>query len=289
MRPFGSFLAVSRMIKIEHSIFALPFAYAGAFLAGGGMPHWKPFLLLTIAMVAIRSFAMAFNRVVDLRYDRQNPRTQQRQLVTGEITPLQTWLFCGFMVAVFVLACAAINPLSLMLSPVALLVASTYSFLKRFTWVCHFFLGAVLGLAPVAGWISVDPAFTLPALLLFWGVLFWVAGFDILYSCQDTEFDRRIGLHSVPAHFGVPVALVISTFCHVNTVIFFLLAGWAAGLSLAWYPVWALVSLVLLWEHRIISAEDMSRVNMAFFTLNGVVSVVVFVGVLLGIYVKLPA
>ncbi|ADP86063.1 4-hydroxybenzoate octaprenyltransferase [Nitratidesulfovibrio vulgaris] len=285
MTPFGSFAAICRMIKIEHSIFALPFAFAGAFIASGGIPAWKPFVLLTIAMVAVRSFAMAFNRVVDLPFDRRNPRTQNRPLVTGEITRLQTWAFIVVMAVVFVLACAGLNRLCLMLSPLALGISALYSVMKRFTWLCHFVLGAVLGLAPLAGWLSVDPVFTLPAVLLFWGVLFWVAGFDILYSCQDTAFDIEVGLHSVPARFGIPTALVISTFCHVNTVVFFLLAGWAAGLSWAWYPVWAIVSLVLVLEHRLIRADDLSRVNMAFFTLNGVVSIVVFAGIVAGIFI----
>lgn len=285
MTPFGSFAAICRMIKIEHSIFALPFAFAGAFIASGGVPAWKPFVLLTIAMVAVRSFAMAFNRVVDLPFDRRNPRTQNRPLVTGEITRLQTWAFIVVMAVVFVLACAGLNRLCLMLSPLALGISALYSVMKRFTWLCHFVLGAVLGLAPLAGWLSVDPVFTLPAVLLFWGVLFWVAGFDILYSCQDTAFDIEVGLHSVPARFGMPTALVISTFCHVNTVVFFLLAGWAAGLSWAWYPVWAIVSLVLVLEHRLIRADDLSRVNMAFFTLNGVVSIVVFAGIVTGIFI----
>lgn len=285
MTPFGSFAAICRMIKIEHSIFALPFAFAGAFIASGGVPAWKPFVLLTIAMVAVRSFAMAFNRVVDLPFDRRNPRTQNRPLVTGEITRLQTWAFIVVMAVVFVVACAGLNRLCLMLSPLALGISALYSVMKRFTWLCHFVLGAVLGLAPLAGWLSVDPVFTLPAVLLFWGVLFWVAGFDILYSCQDTAFDIEVGLHSVPARFGIPTALVISTFCHVNTVVFFLLAGWAAGLSWAWYPVWAIVSLVLVLEHRLIRADDLSRVNMAFFTLNGVVSIVVFAGIVTGIFI----
>lgn len=285
MTPFGSFAAICRMIKIEHSIFALPFAFAGAFIASGGVPAWKPFVLLTIAMVAVRSFAMAFNRVVDLPFDRRNPRTQNRPLVTGEITRLQTWAFIVVMAVVFVLACAGLNRLCLMLSPLALGISALYSVMKRFTWLCHFVLGAVLGLAPLAGWLSVDPVFTLPAVLLFWGVLFWVAGFDILYSCQDTAFDIEVGLHSVPARFGIPTALVISTFCHVNTVVFFLLAGWAAGLSWAWYPVWAIVSLVLVLEHRLIRADDLSRVNMAFFTLNGVVSIVVFAGIVAGTFI----
>lgn len=284
MNPFSRIAAICRMIKIEHSVFALPFAYAGAFLAAGGWPGLVPMLLLTVAMVAVRSFAMAFNRLVDLKYDRLNPRTAGRPLVTGEISVAWTWAFTVFMAVLFVAACAGLNRLCLYLAPVALLVAASYSLLKRFTWLCHFFLGGVLGLAPVAGWIAVDPQFTVPAVLLFWGVLFWVAGFDILYSCQDMDFDRSMGLHAVPAHFGLPTALVVSGFCHANAAIFLLLAGWSASLGWPWYVVWAVIAGVLTWEHRIISPDDMSRVNMAFFTLNGVIAFMVLGGALLGLY-----
>lgn len=281
---FGNFGAVCRMIKIEHSVFALPFAYIGAFLAADGWPGFRVMLLLTLAMVGVRSFAMAFNRVVDLPFDARNPRTQQRPLVTGEITPSQTWTFIAVMGSVFVLACWGLNPLCLALSPVALAVSAVYSLLKRFTWICHFWLGGVLALSPLAGTIAVDPHFTIPATLFFWGIVFWVAGFDIIYSCQDVAFDHSVGLHSVPQHFGIAQALTISSFCHVVTSVMFLTGGWAAGLAWPYYLVWAAVSGVLYWEHSIISADDMSRADMAFFTLNGYVSVAVFAGVLLGIY-----
>ncbi|SIO31690.1 4-hydroxybenzoate octaprenyltransferase [Halodesulfovibrio marinisediminis] len=283
--PLAKFGAVCRMIKIEHSVFALPFAYLGQFIAAGGFPSLKPFLLLTVAMVAVRSVAMAFNRVIDLPFDAKNPRTQQRPLVTGEISPAQTWAFIAIMVAIFVVACFFINELSFMLSPVALFVAAFYSLLKRFTWLCHFWLGAVLALSPLAGWISVDPQFTVPAVLFAWGILFWVAGFDIIYSCQDAEYDRSVGLNSVPAHFGLESALVISSFCHVVTSIMFLMGGWAAGLAWPYFAVWAVVSGILYWEHTIISADDMSRVNMAFFTMNGFISVMLFAGALAGIFI----
>lgn len=282
--PLASFGAVCRMIKIEHSVFALPFAYIGAFLAAGGWPGLYSMLLLTVAMVGVRSFAMAFNRVIDLPFDSRNPRTQQRPLVTGEISKGQTWAFIVIMGAVFVLACWGLNPLCLKLSPLALAVSAVYSLLKRFTWICHFWLGGVLALSPLAGWIAVDPQFTVPAVLYAWGIVFWVAGFDIIYSCQDTTFDRSVGLHSVPVQFGLPSALIISSFCHVITAIMFLTGGWAAGLAWPYFLVWAGVAGVLYWEHSIISAEDMSRVNMAFFTLNGYVSVALFIGVLLGLY-----
>lgn len=282
--PFGNFAAICRMIKIEHSVFALPFAYAGAVMAAGGLPVWSVLIPLTVAMVAVRSFAMAFNRVADMRYDRRNPRTAGRPLATGEISPLQTWVFCAVMAGIFVLACAAINELCLALALPALAVAAGYSFLKRISWLCHFWLGATLGLAPLAGWISVQPSFSLVPVLLFWGVTFWVAGFDIIYACQDADFDRAEGLYSIPACFGVGTALTLAAFSHANTAIFLLLAGWSGELSVWWYVVWAAVSGLLFWEHQCVKHNDLSRINMAFFTLNGAVSLVVLAGVLLGTY-----
>ena len=290
--PFGNFAAICRMIKIEHSVFALPFAYVGLLLAakasGLTLPPWQSFVALTVAMVAVRSFAMAFNRVADLRYDRINPRTARRPLVTGEISPAQTWAFCAVTALVFVAACAALNTLCLTLALPALAFAGGYSFLKRFTWLCHFWLGATLGLAPLAGWIALRPELSvglMTPVLFFWGVTFWVAGFDIFYSCQDADFDREQGLHSVPARFGLEGALRIAAFAHVNTALFFLLGGWSAGLTWPWYAVWAVISAILCWEHRCIKADDLTKVNMAFFTLNGVISVVVLGGVVLGIFI----
>lgn len=278
------FLALCRMVKIEHSVFALPFAYIGMFLAADGWPGLRVFLFLTLGMVAIRSFAMGFNRLADLKIDAQNPRTQGRPLVTGEISVRETVIFLIATAAIFVAACAGLNSLCLTLSPVALFVAGGYSYMKRFSMLCHYWLGSVLGLSPLAGWLAYDPTFTLPAVLFFFGVTFWVAGFDILYSCQDVEFDREHGLHSIPARLGIPTALTLSSFSHIITAIFFGLAGWAAGIGVWYYPVWAAVAGILVYEHRLISPEDMSRVNIAFFTLNGVISVVLFVGVMLGIF-----
>lgn len=274
---------VCRMIKIEHSVFALPFAYVGLFLGADGWPGIVPFLLLTVAMVAVRSFAMAFNRLADINIDTENPRTRTRPLVTGELGIGFTVLFiiaCG---AVFVLACKGMNDLCFKLSPLALAWSAFYSFTKRFTMLCHFVLGSVLALAPLAGWISVDPQFTVPAVLFFFGVLFWVAGFDILYATQDRKFDRQRELFSIPAMLGLEKSLTISTFCHVNTAVFFLLAGFAAGMGWIYFLTAGIVGLVLIYEHTVISAQDMSRVNMAFFTLNGVISVMVFLGVLVDV------
>lgn len=278
-----NFAVFCRMVKIEHSIFALPFAYSGAFLAARGWPDPWTLVLLTLAMVGIRSFAMAFNRVVDLEYDRKNPRTAKWPLVTGEITPWQTWRFCGVMAALFVLSCAAINPVCLMLSPLALVLAALYSFTKRFTWGCHFVLGSVIGLAPVAGWLSVLPALSLPPLLLGLGVLFWIAGFDALYSCQDKNFDESQGLHSLPVRFGLHGAMLLAAFCHVNTVIFLLLTGLACALSFGWYAAILLAGGVLLWEHRLLSPDNLENIRFAF-ALNGPISILLLIGALLGVF-----
>ncbi len=277
---------VCRMIKIEHSIFALPFAFMGYFLATDGAADFKSFALLTVAMVAVRSFAMAVNRLFDINIDSENPRTRTRPLVTGELSILFTFCFIVVCAVVFVFACKGMNELCYKLSYFALAWSAFYSLTKRFTLLCHFVLGSVLGLAPVAGWLSVDPKFTLPAILFFFGVTFWVAGFDILYATQDRKFDRKRGLNSVPANLGIEKALTISTFSHVNTVIFFALGGLAAGLSEIYFFTLAFVGGLLIFEHQVISADDMSKVNVAFFTLNGVISVMLFAGTLADVLLK---
>lgn len=272
---------LARMVKIEHSIFALPFAYLGMLWAAGGWPGWRVFIALTVAMVAVRSFAMAVNRLADLPIDAKNPRTQTRPLVTGEIGVAETRLFIAASAAIFVAACWFLNPLCLALSPAALVWSGLYSFTKRFSALCHFFLGSVLGLAPLAGWLAVSPAVEMAPVLLALGVTFWVGGFDILYACQDVEFDRSEGLHSLPAMLGVGPALAVSTFSHVVTSLFFLLAGWASGAGLVYLAFCLAVAVILLLEHRLISEHDMSRVNLAFFTLNGFVAVFLFAGAVL--------
>jgi 4-hydroxybenzoate polyprenyltransferase len=203
--------------------------------------------------------------------------------VTGEITVRETKIFLAATAAVFILAAAGLNWLCLVLAPLALGWSAFYSYTKRFTPMCHFALGSVLGLAPVAGWIAPRVSFSLPPVLFFLGVTFWVAGFDILYATQDAEFDRKRGLHSVPAAFGIKAALAIAALSHVNAAIFFLLGGWAAWLSWPYFVTWAVVAGVLWWEHRIIGPDDLSRITMAFFTLNGVVSIVLFLGALASI------
>lgn len=283
MQALHNFGIICRMVKIEHSIFALPFAYAGCFLGARGWPGFSELVLLTVAMVGIRSFAMGVNRVVDLPFDRKNPRTLTWPLVTGEITTWQTLRFCGVMAAMFVIACAALNPVCLALSPVALIMAALYSYTKRYTWLCHFALGAVIGLAPIAGWLAVSPSFAVAPILLGFGVLFWIAGFDILYSCQDLEFDQNTGLHSLPVRFGVQGALLVSGFCHVNTVLFLFLTGLTLSLSFGWYLALAISAGILWWEHSLVSPDNLARVRTAFAA-NGPIAVLLLIGSLLGVF-----
>ena len=283
--PFGTFGNICKMVKIEHSVFALPYAWAGACLAAQGYPSFEQFLFLTIAMVAVRSVAMAFNRLADLPYDKVNPRTQNRPLVTGEISVSQTVWFCVFMSLLFIVSCACLNALCFFLSFPALLVVVIYSYLKRWTPLCHFWLGGTLGLAPLAGWLSVNPgSMTLAPVLLFFAVLFWVGAFDIYYSYQDLDFDRAYGLHSAPNDFGADTGLAIAGFSHVMTTIFLFLTGIAAHLSVWWYVICICIGLLLLFEHKLMLPKDLRNIHTAFFTLNGIISPVMLVGILLGIF-----
>lgn len=276
---------ICRMIKIEHSIFALPYAWAGSFLAARGLPPLWPLLWLTVAMVAVRSFAMTYNRIADLEFDAANPRTQLRPLVTGAISVAQARIFCGLAAAIFIAACACLNLICLALSLPALLFAAAYSWLKRFSPLCHFWLGATLGLAPLAGWLAIQPhALGIAAIMLFFAVTFWVGAFDVYYAFQDLEFDRTAGLHSLPADFGGATALALAAFSHVMTVIFLLLTGLTAGLGWPWYALCAACAVLLLWEHTLVKPDDLRHVNMAFFTLNGIISPLVLAGIIAGLY-----
>lgn len=283
--PFGHFGDICRMIRIEHSVFALPYAWSGSVLAARGLPPWRVLILLTVAMVAVRSFAMTINRIADVRIDAKNPRTQNRPLVTGAISMKAATAFCAIMALIFIAACAGINSLCLWLSVPALLFAAAYSLLKRATPLCHYWLGATLGLAPLAGWIAVNPAsLNLAPLLLFFAVTFWVAAFDIYYAFQDIDVDRSQGLHSIPACLGAETALALAGFSHALTVIFLLLTGIAAKLGWPWYAICAAIASLLLWEHKLMRPGDLKHVNTAFFTLNGIISPVVLGGVILGLY-----
>ena len=268
---------VLEMIKFEHSIFALPFALTGAMLAIRGAELtteelvWK-LLWIVVAMVAARSAAMAFNRVVDADIDAENPRTKTRAIPAGQVSKAFTWGFIGLWAAVFVLAAWRLNPLCLALSPVALAVVLGYSYTKRFTAMAHLVLGVALGIAPLAAWIAIRGEFSWPVTLLSAAVMLWVAGFDVIYSCQDAEFDRDRGLHSLPAALGVGRALALSRLFHVAMVGLLIWLWSLAGLGWVGLAGIVVVAALLAWEQSLVSADDLSRVDAAFFTLNGFVS-----------------
>jgi 4-hydroxybenzoate polyprenyltransferase len=265
------------MIKWEHSVFALPFALTGAMLAAGGWPTLRVLGWIIVCMVAARSAAMAFNRLADARLDAANPRTAMRALPAGT---LSSGFVAGFVVvsiALFVLGAAMLNRLTLELAPVALLVVLAYSYMKRVTRWSHIVLGLALGIAPSAAWIAVRGSLDLRIIVLTGAVLLWVGGFDVLYACQDFEHDRSVGLNSVPQAFGVTAAFWIARVMHVGML---LMLCWLVELfglgKIAMLGV-GLVAILLLYEHSIISPKDLRRMNAAFFTLNGVISVVFFI------------
>jgi 4-hydroxybenzoate polyprenyltransferase len=275
------------MIKFEHSVFALPYALVAALLAArtegpaGGWPSpghlaWQ-LGWIVVAMVGARSAAMTMNRIADLRYDRLNPRTSTRALVTGQLSSGFAWLFTLASSALLVLAAWQLNPLAFKLSPVALAVLFLYSYTKRFTAWSHLVLGFCLGMSPAAAWIAMRGALDLRMLILCAAVTLWVAGFDVLYSCQDVAFDREVGLHSIPRRFGVKTALGLARAMHVGMIL--LLVWLAASFHLAW-PAWAgivVVAGLLGYEHRLVSPQDLSKINAAFFTVNGYISVLFLV------------
>jgi 4-hydroxybenzoate polyprenyltransferase len=272
------------LIKFEHTIFALPFAYLGMLLAAKGWPGWEKFIWITIAMAAARTVAMGFNRIADRFWDSRNPRTAQRPLVTGSISLRTAWI--GTLAAVLVLLLAAwqLGPLTLKLAPIALLCLFGYSFTKRFTDLSHFILGFTDGLAPVGAWVAVRGSlFTisdLPAWLLLGVVTLWIGGFDLIYACQDVDFDRQFGLHSIAANRGVAYALRLSAVCHAAMLL--VLAGLGVEMGLGW-PFWlaiVTVAVLVIYEHRLVSPDDLSKVNVAFFNVNSYISVLLFAGVL---------
>ncbi|HTW23555.1 MAG TPA: UbiA-like polyprenyltransferase [Candidatus Baltobacteraceae bacterium] len=266
---------VLEMIKFEHSIFALPFALVGALLAaraGGGLPTWRQILWIVVAMVGARSAAMTINRIADVEYDRRNPRTAKRALATGELSLGFAWAFTALASAVLVIAAWQLNRLALELSPLALAILFFYSYTKRFTSWSHFVLGFCLGISPAAAWIAIRGSLDARMLILCAAVTLWVGGFDVLYACQDVDFDRAAGLHSIPKKVGIAKALVFARVMHVVMVA--LLAWLAWSFRLAW-PAWAgiaVVAALLAYEHSLVKPNDLSKMNAAFFTVNGYIS-----------------
>jgi 4-hydroxybenzoate polyprenyltransferase len=271
----GRIRTVLEMIKFEHSVFALPFALVGALLAaraGGALPTVRQLLWIVVAMVGARSAAMTLNRLADIEYDRRNPRTANRALPAGELSVGFAWMFTAVSSAVLVLAAWQLNPLALKLSPVALAILFFYSYTKRFTAWSHFVLGFCLGISPAAAWIAIRGSLDWRMLILCAAVTLWVGGFDVLYACQDVEFDKAAGLFSIPRKLGISRALEIARAMHVVMVI--LLAWLAWSFHLAW-PAWVgigVVAALLAYEHSLLKPNDLSKMNAAFFTVNGYIS-----------------
>ena len=272
-------------IKFEHSVFALPFAYIGMVLAEQGLPDLRSFFWITCAMVSARTLAMTSNRIIDATIDFNNPRTRGRAIPAGIISKKALAAMGIIAAVIFFIAAGMLNPLCLALSPVALVVVIGYSYSKRFTWMSHIILGWADGIAPVGGWIGVRGTMDLEAVLLAGGVAAWIAGFDIIYSCQDVDFDKKNGLHSIPQRWGTRIALRISRIFHLIAMVCFVSVGVWLGISWPYFLGLLIATGLMIYEHRLVKPEDLSKVNMAFFNVNGYISVVVMVCCLVAVYV----
>jgi 4-hydroxybenzoate polyprenyltransferase len=270
------------LIRFEHTLFALPYAVAGAFVAARGAPEWPTFLWIVVAMVAARTAAMTFNRLVDRRFDAQNPRTAARPSVTGAIGPLAMVLATVAAATLFFVAAGALNRLALALAGPTLAVLLFYSVTKRFWSWTHLVLGIALGLSPLGAWVAVRGTLVdaWPALWLAAAVVFWTAGFDVLYACQDADFDRKAGLRSIPARLGLRRALVLARMAHALVPLALAGAGVAGGLGYVYFAAIALVALLLVYEHSIVGPDDLARLNRAFFTVNVAIGFLVLAGVI---------
>ncbi|MXY28509.1 4-hydroxybenzoate octaprenyltransferase [Candidatus Poribacteria bacterium] len=268
---------ILEMIKFEHTVFALPFAVMSAFIAADGLPSLEKLGWILVAMVGARSCAMAFNRLADAEFDSINPRTATRAIPAGLITKGAVWVFTIVSAGLLVLAAWRLNPLAFALSPAALAVIMGYSYTKRFTVLSHFWLGLSLSISPVGAWIAIQGSFALPPIILCLVVLLWTAGFDIIYACQDVNFDRKHGLRSIPAKLGIRWALWVSSALHVVAVLLLLSIPFLVELGTFYYIGVGIVVLIFIYEHAIVKPTDLSRVNLAFFTLNGMISLVLMV------------
>jgi 4-hydroxybenzoate polyprenyltransferase len=277
---------VLEMIKFEHTVFALPFALLGAFLAAEGFPGWGKTFWIILAMVGARSSAMAFNRLADQDFDLDNPRTSNRPLASGELDRLFVIVFVVMTSLLFVFAAWMLNGLALILSPAALAIIFFYSYTKRFTSFTHLFLGLALAVAPVGGWVAVRGELSYPPFIIALAVLFWVAGFDIFYACQDVEFDRRRNLYSFPSRLGVSQSLRLAAACHVLMILLLVSALAVFNLSLISGLGILIVAIGLIYEHRLVKPTDLSRLNLAFFTMNGIISIVLFVFIGVDLYLS---
>ena len=267
---------LASLVRIEHTVFALPFAYAGVFLAAGAWPGWTDLLWVTIAMVGARTLAMALNRLIDAELDAQNPRTASRELPSGTLTRVQVLGLSAAAFALFLVSVFQLDPIVRWLWPIPVAMFVVYPYLKRYTWLCHFWLGACLGLAPVGAWLAVSGAAPWEAWTLGAAVLLWVAGFDLFYSLYDLDNDRREGLHSWATRFGERGVFYGARALHTGTILLLALVGTGLELGLWYWAGVAAVAGLLAYEHLIVSPGNLGRLDAAFFTVNGVISIVFF-------------
>lgn len=272
------------MVDFGHSLFGLPFAYLGAFLAVKGMPTMTQLLWITIAMVSARSAALCLNRLIDRRIDRANPRTAGWVMAAGELPVPGVWFLVFIFFALLFYAAAQLNPLCVKLAPLAVVILWIYSYTKKFTWWCHLLLGMAVGIGPVGGWIAISGHFDWQPLVLWLAVACWIAGFDTMYACQDIEFDRAHHLYSIPARFGEAGALLFSAVFHLFTVLFLIINGIILTLGIWYYMGVLFTATLLLYEHLIVKPGDLSRVNFASFKINHYIGLIIFLMALIDIF-----
>jgi len=275
------------MIKIEHSVFALPFAFAGAMLAAGGIPNLEKILWITAAMVTARASAFGFNRIIDRKIDALNPRTANREIPTGKIKLWEAVLFTVLCLIIFVYSAWMLNPLCFKLSPIAISVLFVYSYMKRFTWACHFVLGLALALAPLGAWIAVRGSFDWEIIPMVLTVVFWLAGFDTLYALWDVDFDKKYGIYSIPRIFGVKKAIYLARLFHFIAWSFLVLTGLIFKLNIFYWLGMAVVAYLFIHEHRLVKPHDLSKLDIAFFNMNGYISVTVFLFTAADVLIKI--
>ncbi|MBU0484680.1 MAG: putative 4-hydroxybenzoate polyprenyltransferase [Proteobacteria bacterium] len=274
---FKKIAILLEMIKFEHTVFALPFALIGAFLAARGLPAMSVFGWVVLAMVGARTSAMGFNRIVDRRFDRANPRTADRALPAGSVNLWEAWGMVIIAAGLFFYACYNLNKLTLQLAPFALGLTFFYSLTKRFTWLCHLVLGMALAFSPLGGWVAVRGTLLDFPYVLSLGVLFWVAGFDTVYACMDADFDREVGLFSMPSRFGRQNAFRLAVVFHLIAFVLFTVTGILAGLNYIYYLGIVFTGGALFYQHLVVNPRDLSRINLSFFTMNGLISLTLFV------------
>ena len=284
-RYLGKLGTMLEAIKFEHTIFTLPFAYLGMVLAARGLPTLQQVVWITVALAAARTWAMGTNRLIDREMDALNPRTARRALPIGLLTPRDMWLLSGASVVILLVAAWQLNDLCLKLAPLAIVFLFAYSYVKRYSWATHIALGISDGLAPLGAWIGVTGSVSLEAILLFLAVGIWIGGFDLIYACQDVEFDRTHTVESIAKSYGVAAALNLSSLAHALTALILLALGLLMGLGPLYYVGWLLAVGLLIYEHRLVSPTDLSRLNVAFFNVNGYIAVIVFAFTFASIFV----